>query len=144
MYARRESLTSPSLTSLAHHFLTTDNNPAQKLQPGGPGYEIPYATTAVLPYLLSLTPSNDLDATFDAIAEHEQTLLDRLLGYLTDAKQVERGIRIVGDEKVSMTRVPTISFVVAGDHWHKSMKSQDVVKAFDKEGGVSESVFCQY
>jgi len=90
----------------------------------------------VLPYLLSLTPSNDLNATFEAIAEHEQTLLHRLLGYLTDAKQVERGVRIVGDENVSMVRVPTISFVVSGDHWHKAIRSQDIVKAFDKKGGV--------
>lgn len=142
MYARRESLASPSLASLAHHFLSTDNNPAQKLQPGGQGYEIPYSTTAVLPYLLSLTPSNNLDATFDAIAEHEQTLLHRLLGYLTDTKQVERGVRIVGDGNVSMARVPTISFVVSGDHWHKAIRSQDIVKAFDKKGGVRHIILC--
>ena len=142
MYVRRESLTSSSFTSLVHHFLPTDNNPTQKLQPGGPGYEIQYSTTAVLPYLLSLTPSNDLDATFDAIAEHEQTLLHRLLGYLTDAKQVERGVRIVGDGNVSITRVPTICFVVSGDHWHKSIRSLDIVKAFDKKGGVRHVILC--
>ena len=96
----------------------------------------------MLPYLLSLTPSNDLDATFDAIAEHEQTLLHRLLGYLTDTKQVERGVRIVGDGNVSMARVPTISFVVSGDHWHKAIRSQDIVKAFDKKGGVRHIILC--
>ncbi|KIM85965.1 hypothetical protein PILCRDRAFT_816514 [Piloderma croceum F 1598] len=132
LYARAASL--HPLTSLVHHFLKVDTLP-YKLQPGGPGYEIAYATTAVVPYLLSLSPSNanSLDASFEAIAIHEQQLLKVLLGFLTDPEQVERGVRVVGDEKVGMSRVPTVSFVVTGQ---RAMKSKDIVKVFDAKDGV--------
>lgn len=105
-----------------------------KLQPGGPGYELVYGTTGVVPYLLSLTEKNDLKASFKAIAEHEQTLVEPLLSFLTDPVQEARGVRVVGEEKAGLTRVPTISFLVVGE---KAIKSRDVVKEFDKKGGVS-------
>ncbi|KAF9528983.1 selenocysteine lyase [Crepidotus variabilis] len=128
----RSSVLEHSVTSLVHHFLDVATV-AYKLQPGGPGYELVYGTTGVNPYLLSLTTENNLKATFDAIAAHEQKLLERLLGFLTDDKRKERGVRIVGDEKVSMNRVPTVSFVVVGD---KPLMSRDVVTVFDKKGGI--------
>jgi len=122
------------LTSLVHHFLQVDTLP-YKLQPGGPGYEIAYATTAVVPYLLSLSPNaNSLDASFEAITIHEQQLLKVLLGFLTAPEQVERGVRVVGDDKVGIDRVPTVSFVVTGQ---RAMKSKDIVKVFDAKDGVS-------
>jgi selenocysteine lyase/cysteine desulfurase len=105
---------------------------AYKLQPGGPGYELVYATTAVIPYLLSLSPENNLTASFKAIAEHEQTLSEPLLKYLLS--EYDRGVRIVGDEKAGLGRVPTISFVVVGQ---RSIKSKDIVAVFDKHGDVS-------
>jgi len=82
---------------------------------------------------LSLTPDRDLKKTFDAIAAHEQTLLAPLLGFLTDPQQYERGVRIVGEEKVGLARVPTISFVVIGQ---KPLKSQNIVGVFDRKGGI--------
>ncbi|KAJ7092383.1 pyridoxal phosphate-dependent transferase [Mycena belliarum] len=120
-----------SVSSLAHHFLPADR--AYKLQPGGPGYETLYATTSVVPYLLSLTPANDLAASFDAIAAHETKLVSALLGYLTAPEQVARGLRVVGVEEPSTDRVPTVSFVVVGD---RPMRSKDVVKVFDQRGGI--------
>lgn len=99
-----------------------------------------YSTTAVLPYLLSLAPpnSNSLDGAFDAIASYEQKLLEVLLGFLAAPEQFERGIRVVGDDKVGMGRVPTVSFVVTGQ---RAMKSKDIVNVFDAKGGVSAPRF---
>lgn len=130
-YVRSASLQT-SLTSIGHHFLKVDDKP-YKLQPGGPGYELVYGATAVVPYLKSLTPEDDLAASFDAIANHEQTLLAPLLRFLTDAKQVGRGVRIVGTSEINLSRVPTVSFVVVGQN---SIKSKDIVGAFDKKGGI--------
>ncbi|KAJ6578653.1 pyridoxal phosphate-dependent transferase [Mycena vulgaris] len=130
LYVRAAALQG-SVSSLAHHFLHAEDS--YKLQPGGPGYEIPYGTTSVIPYLLSLTPANDLAASFDAIAVHETKLVSALLGYLTAPEQVARGLRVVGVEEISTSRVPTISFVVVGD---RPMRSKDVVKVFDQRGGI--------
>ncbi|KAF9454405.1 PLP-dependent transferase [Macrolepiota fuliginosa MF-IS2] len=128
----RFSVLQNSVTTLAHHFLKVDNT-SYKLEPGGPGYELVYGTTGVVPYLLSLTPANDLQATWDAIAQHEQTLVAPLLQYLTDPKQWARGIRVVGEESINLTRAPTICFVIVGD---RAIKSKDVVKIFDEKGGI--------
>ncbi|KAF8917551.1 pyridoxal phosphate-dependent transferase [Mucidula mucida] len=111
-----------SLKSIVHHFLKVDKV-AGKLQPGGPGYELVYGTTGVIPYLLSLTPENDLKATFNAIAAHEQALVEPLLSFLTDPVQEARGVRVVGEEKSGLTRVPTISFLVVGE---RPIKSKDI------------------
>ncbi|KAK7055574.1 Aminotran-5 domain-containing protein [Favolaschia claudopus] len=130
LYVRAPAL-ADSVTSIAHHFLPAQH--AYKLQPGGPGYEIVYSTTSVIPYLLSLTPASDLGATFDAIEAHETKLATALLKYLTAPEQYARGIRVVGVEEPSTDRLPTVSFVVAGD---RPMRSKDVVKVFDERGGM--------
>jgi hypothetical protein len=125
-----------SVTALTHHFLDVSEI-SYKLQPGGPGYELAYAASGVLDYLLSLTPSKSLDATFAAIARpiarHEQDLIQPLLEFLTAEEQTKRGVRVVGDEKSGPSRVPTISFVVVGE---RALKSKDVVAHFDKQGEV--------
>lgn len=135
MYVRAHAL-EHSVTKIVHHFLDVDTV-AYKLQPGGHGYELVYGTTGVIQYLLSLTPKNDLRATFDAIAAHEQTLLHPLISFLVDPVQKERGVRIVGEETVNLERVPTVSFVVTGQ---RPLKSRTIVDFFDKKGGVRN--FC--
>ncbi|KAG0695144.1 pyridoxal phosphate-dependent transferase [Suillus ampliporus] len=130
-YVRSAALQA-SLTSVAHHFLKGDDK-LHKLQPGGPGYELVYGATAVVPYLKSLTPKDDLAASFNAIAHHEQKLLAPLFFFLTDVKQVDRGVRIVGTSEINLSRVPTVSFVVIGQ---TAIKSKDIVGAFDKKGGI--------
>ncbi|KAF8880229.1 pyridoxal phosphate-dependent transferase [Gymnopilus junonius] len=135
LYVRQNALVN-SVTPIIHHFLASNPTIAStsyKLQPGGPGYELVYSITGVPAYLLSLTPSGTLQASFDAIAQHEQKLLEPLLEYLTDPKQRERGVKVVGEEKLGLSRVPTISFVVTGQ---RPIKSQDIVDVFDKKGGV--------
>ncbi|RDB27659.1 Cysteine desulfurase-like protein ustD [Hypsizygus marmoreus] len=131
MYVRSAVL-KESVSSIVHHFLDVEEN-AYKLQPGGPGYELVYGSTGVVEYLLSITPAHDLRKTFDAIAAYEQTLITPLLSYLTDPARRERGVRIVGDEKPGLSRVPTISFVVVGQN---PLKSKDIVKVFDAKGGI--------
>lgn len=132
LYVRLSSLRE-SVSSILHHFLNYDQK-SYKLQPGGPGYELVYGTTAVLPYLLSLTPESDLGASFDAITAHEQKLIEPLLAFLTAPEQIDRGVRVVGEETPGINRVPTISFVVVG---RNAMRSKEIVQVFDKKGGVS-------
>ncbi|KAF9256542.1 selenocysteine lyase [Marasmius fiardii PR-910] len=128
LYVRHSAIQN-TVSSIVHHFLNVHKT-SYKLQPGGPGYEIVYGTTGVVPYLRSLTPSNDLKASFEAIAKHEQDLIKPLLSYLTAPEQVDKGVRVVGDESSGEDRVPTISFVVVG------RKSKEIVKVFDKKGGI--------
>lgn len=129
LYTRASSLSS-SLNSLAHHFLKVDDR-SYKLQPGGPGYELVYGLTAISEYLRKLSPARSLTDTFEQFGRYEQSLIIPLLTFLKSKEA--RGVRIVGEERAGMTRVPTISFVVVGD---RAIKSRDVVKAFDKKGKV--------
>ncbi|KAF8624947.1 hypothetical protein AX17_006973 [Amanita inopinata Kibby_2008] len=131
LYVRSAAL-ELSISSIAHHFLKVDAKP-YKIQPGGPGYELVYGTTGVVHYLESLTPKSTLQASFEAIAIHEQELLKVLMGFLTHPDQKARGIRIVGEETVTLERVPTVSFVVVGQ---RPIKSREIVSAFDRKGGV--------
>jgi hypothetical protein len=139
LYVRASCLKS-SVSSIVHHFIDAEST-SYKLQPGGPGYELVYGSTGILDYLLSLTPHNDLKKTFEAIATHEQTLVSALLSYLTDPDQRARGVRVVGNEKGGLSRVPTISFVVVGQ---RALKSKDIVGAFDEKGGVSGGCSVHY
>ncbi|KAI0027079.1 PLP-dependent transferase [Vararia minispora EC-137] len=147
LYARASALQA-SVAPLTHHFLHVDNV-AYKLMPGGLPYELAYGLTAVLPYLLSLAPAgvhahnvppeqisisdagDALQNAFDAIAAHEQTLLEPLLAFLR--AQAPRGVRIVGTEDAGLARVPTVSFVVGGE---RALHSRDVVAVFDAKGGI--------
>lgn len=125
MYTRRASR--EDLASLAHYFLGA---PTYKLAVGGAGYELTYASSVVVDYLKDITPKDDVNASFAAIARHERALMVPLLEYLLSDAAKARGVRIVGPESVE-ARVPTISFVVTGD---KPLKSPDIVAAFDKKG----------
>ncbi|KAJ7734034.1 pyridoxal phosphate-dependent transferase [Mycena maculata] len=130
MYVRAPALAT-SVSSIVHHFLRAEG--PWKLQPGGPGYETVYGTTSVIPYLLSLTPAHNLDATFAAIAAHETKLVTALLAYLTAPEQAARGLCVVGVEEPGLSRVPTVSFVVVGE---RPMRSKDIVRVFDERGGI--------
>jgi len=62
-----------------------------KLQPAGPGYESTWATTAIVPYIESLTPEGTLEAGYEAIAAHDVELAAMILNYLTADKHRDRG-----------------------------------------------------
>ncbi|KAJ7060310.1 hypothetical protein C8F01DRAFT_1253650 [Mycena amicta] len=94
-----------------HHFIepgSASYPPSYKLQPGGPGYETVYGTTSVIPYLLSLTPANDLDASFTAIAAHETQIVTKLL-----RADTTRGLRR-----------------------DRPIRSKEVVRVFDERGQI--------
>ena len=130
LYARAACL-QHSLASLAHHFLPVHRT-AYKLEPGGPGYELVYACTAVPAYLRALSPAGALDDAWARIAAHEQALVQPLLAYLL--RRAPRGVRVVGEETAGLHRAPTVSFVVVGD---RPVRSRDVVRAFDEKNTVS-------
>ncbi|KAG1745178.1 pyridoxal phosphate-dependent transferase [Suillus lakei] len=140
-YVRSAALQT-SFTSIVHDFLKVDDKP-YKFQPGGPGHELVYGAAAIVPYLKSLTPEDDLAASFNAIANHEQKILTPLLRFLTDTKQVDRGVRIVGTNEVNFSRIPTVCFVVVGQN---AINSKDIVEAFHQKGGISIQCghFCAY
>lgn len=98
-----------------------------------------YGTTAVAPYIASLVGSTDgeetetarLKRSFDAIKDHEQTLLEPLIEFLKSKYHV--GVRIVGLATADASiRAPTISFVVVEqDGQTIKLKSKDIVSRMD-------------
>lgn len=143
LYTRKSSLDN-SLTSLAHYFLKDH----EKLEPGGPGYEVTYGTTGVLPYLLSLAGNSGLegksdgellDVAYQRIAAHEEELMKPIFDFLLSEEAKKAGVRIVGPESGKVeVRAPTISFVVVGpDGKTKRLQSKDVVAKVHSQPGVS-------
>jgi len=142
--------------SVAHHFHSPkyDAYPF-KLQPGGPGYELTYATASILPYLYRLsqssgdTPNSEtllksksrpellqaLEKTSKLFEAHEHELVVTLLDFLTSAKMYDRGVRVVGPETFNF-RAPTISFIVIDTPNSKGMKSEDIILKVDSKGTV--------
>jgi cysteine desulfurase family protein (TIGR01976 family) len=137
MYARKDA--HPSITTLAHYFHDPTAAKSYRLQPGGPGYEITYATSGVLPYLLSLggTAGDDhtkLKIAFERIAKYEQKLMEPLIKFLLENK--DKGVRIVGPETADHTvRAPTISFVVR-PQGKPPVSSKWIVGKFDTLGNI--------
>ncbi len=120
-----------ALANQSHHFVPVDKIPG-KLQPGNPNYELSYGATAIPEYLVTLGERSGADAgasrrarmaaAFDAIADHESILADRLLSWLRGRKDA----RIIGPASADRAvRVPTISFVVDG------YDSERIVRAID-------------
>ncbi|KIJ23685.1 hypothetical protein M422DRAFT_275687 [Sphaerobolus stellatus SS14] len=152
MYTRSSEL--EKIGSVAHHFHSPkyDGLPF-KLQPGGAGYELTYATSAVLPYLyrLSQTTGNlinseellatkskaelrkALEHTSSLFEAHEGQLAKLLLEFLTSSKMYERGVRVVGPETLEL-RAPTISFIVIDTPRAKGIRSQDIITKVDAKG----------
>jgi selenocysteine lyase/cysteine desulfurase len=123
---------------------------------GGPALELVYGVTGILDYLLAISSTSGpmastsleaiysdprtqvrLKATFTAIAEHEQTLVKRLLGHMTSEKLVKRGLRVIGEEKANDLRTPIISFVVVKGETGDAISGKDIVELFDAQGTVS-------
>jgi cysteine desulfurase family protein (TIGR01976 family) len=129
LYGKYERLL--ELANLSHHFIPMDKIPG-KLQPGNPNYELSYGATAIPEYLVELGERSGAAASasrrarmqtaFDAIADHEALLAERLLAWLRERKDV----RIIGPASSNRAvRVPTISFVVDG------VDSDVIVRAID-------------
>lgn len=142
---------------MAHHFHSPkyDDYPF-KLQPGGQGYELTYASSAVLSYLYRLSQASGdlinseelfrvkswvelrraLEHTSSLFEAHEKTLMVPLLDFLTSEKMYERGVRVVGPETLNC-RAPTVSFIVIDTENKEGMKSQKIIESIDQKGTVS-------
>jgi cysteine desulfurase family protein (TIGR01976 family) len=120
MWVQRELLL--SLPSLNHYFIGREVLP-YKLQPGNVNYELSYGCIGIHDYLVdtgtalgaglgtTCTPRQHMQAAFDAFEAHENRLAEQLLQWLRG----RRGVRIIGRPAADDgNRVPTISFVVAG------------------------------
>ncbi|KAK7458073.1 hypothetical protein VKT23_009979 [Stygiomarasmius scandens] len=158
MYVRKSLLAAPSspgtpyLYPLVHHFLTSKyENSALKLQPGCPGYELVYATTGVVEYICGLSGSDispsTLAKSFTLLQNHDYSLAQPLLKFLTSEPAYNTGVRVVGDEGLSSNgdtrhgRAPTISFVVidsssSAEKQRKKLWSKSIVQHVDKAGGI--------
>lgn len=118
--------------NINHYFYGEDRVP-NKLEPGNPNYELAYSCVGVIEYFEDLAAAHGInahgraavEASFDMIADHEAALSERLLAYLRSREDVA----IVGDPSSSReARVPTISFVIAGQ------SSREAVEAIDPSG----------
>jgi cysteine desulfurase family protein (TIGR01976 family) len=115
MWVQRELLR--SLPSLNHYFIGPEVMP-YKLQPGNVNYELSYGCMGIHDYLCAVGGGlgaqggsrQQMQAAFDAFEQHEQILGECFLQWL----RARKGVRIIGDDRMSAHRVPTISFVVKG------------------------------
>ncbi len=117
LWGRRELLL--ELASLNHYFIPATL--PYKLQPGNVNYELSYGCIGIGDYLAQVgtrlgstgTPRERMQAAFDAFEAHENALAETLLRYL----QAKPGVRVIGrPSALGGQRMPTISFVVAGQH----------------------------
>ena len=104
-----------ALPGFNHFFI---KEPPYKFQPGNYNFELCYGLGALPDYFLDLAenngykgdnnPINKFRYVYSMIAEHEETLSSRVMGYLNSRSD----INIIGPvESTSDIRVPTISFV---------------------------------
>ena len=121
-----------SLPTLNHHFIGADVLP-YKLQPGNVNFELSYGCIGISEYLVHVGTALGADVSasnrermqlaFDAFAQHEDLLAEKLLAYLRGKTKV----KIIGLNKVeNNNRVPTISFVVA------NQQSETIVRHMDR------------
>lgn len=128
LWGRRELLL--SLPSLNHHFIGPEVLP-YKLQPGNVNFELSWGCAGIADYLQDMGTAlgavgprrQRMQMAFDSFQQHEDALAERLLSYLRG----KRGVRIIGHvDVVNGNRMPTISFVVAGQH------AETIVRHMDK------------
>ena len=128
LWGRRDLLL--SLPSLNHYFIGAEVIP-YKLQPGNVNYELSYGCMGINEYLIDVGASlgntgsarQKMQAAFDAFEQHEDALAERLLAYLRG----KQAVRIIGLPTTGGgARVPTVSFMVAGQH------SETVVRHLDR------------
>jgi len=132
LYGKRDLLA--DLPSRSFFFIAEDEVP-YKFQPGGVNYELSYGMLGLMDYLDELAGAGEgagpdagphqrgaVESSFAMIAEHEEALSARLLGFLRDRP----GVRIIGrDIADRAVRVPVVSFIVDG------MSSSEVVSRTD-------------
>jgi len=118
------------LPSLNHHFIGPEVLP-YKLQPGNVNFELSYGCAGIAEYLVDMGAAlgaaggrrQHMQVAFDHFAQHEDALAEKLLAFLRSRDKV----RIIGMDRIgNASRMPTISFVVAGTH------SETIVRHMDR------------
>lgn len=115
-----------------NHFFINDS--PYRFQPGNYNFEFCYGMGAIPGYLLDLatrheykgdgTPIDRFRFIYSLIAEHEEALSERVLGFLNSKK----GVKIIGSESFSRDRrVPTIAFT------KENTDSQQITLKSDRE-----------
>ena len=102
------------LDNLYHYFYSKDKIPA-KLEPGNASYELAYSSIGIVDYLRELgnqagantNVRGEIEAAFQSITDHENTISERLLAYLRNRNDCQILGHKAGDNP---NRVPTISF----------------------------------
>ena len=131
MYGKLDLLI--EMKGINHYFFKAEDVP-YKFQPGNYNFELTYGLRAIPDYLVNFFDHHfpQINAavnekylkSFELIAQYEEMLAARLIDYLNSIED----IRIIGQRSAdAKLRVPTISFV------HKTLQSQDIVTAVDKE-----------
>ena len=116
MYGRLELFN--SMEGINHAFI---ESVPYKFQPGNVNYELSYSLAAIPEYIAKIGGDN-LAKGFEVIADYEQELADRLLGYLKSNPK----ITIIGETSSdNHLRVSTVSFT------HSDMKSNQIVEIVD-------------
>ena len=124
MYGRYDKLL--ELDGLYHYFYGAAQVP-HKLEPGNANYELAWGSAGIVDYLDALgggtADRTAIERAFDAIAEQEEAIGERLLGYLRGRNDIE----IVGRRQGSAAeRVPTIAFKP------RTRDAADIVAAVDR------------
>jgi selenocysteine lyase/cysteine desulfurase len=120
------------LANLNHFFIAEDNLP-YKLQPGNVNFELSYGCQGIADYLVQMgaqfggngSRRELMQLAFDKFEAHENFLAERVLAFLRNKTTV----KIIGLSQVhegSISRVPTISFVVA------ETQSEAIVRHIDQ------------
>ena len=125
LYGRYEHLA--ELDGLYHYFYGREMVPT-KLEPGNINYELAWGCTGLVDYLDHLGGGTGdraaIERAFADIADHEESIGERLLAYL----RARNDIRIIGSPSADRSqRVPTISFKADG------RDSAEVVRSVDRD-----------
>ncbi|HSK80927.1 MAG TPA: cysteine desulfurase-like protein [Thermoanaerobaculia bacterium] len=116
LYGKRDLLL--ALANINHVFIGKDALP-YKLLPGNLNFELAHGLPAIVEYLEDLgtragagpDTRERIERAFDAIARHEETLIEPLLAFLRTRPEV----RLLGCPEADRTRrISTISFAVEG------------------------------
>lgn len=112
LYGKRELLL--ALANINHLFVAKDALP-YKLLPGNLNFELAHGLPAIVEYLESLGTGSStrdrIESAFDAIARHEEILIEPLLSFLRNRPE----IRLLGCPEADRTRrISTLGFAVEG------------------------------
>ncbi len=112
MYGRKEVLLR---SKSCNHFFIPETSVPGKFEPGNVNFELTTSLSGILDYASAFNAehgsSDDLDAFFGLVAEHEEELIRPLLGFLAEHPRVQ----LIGSASADRAeRVPTVSFTVNG------------------------------